>query len=99
MELPQCSWFPVGFAAVFEAVPYPGVFSVFALWGTSLYTQGLVLPSTGAPHLGGQGAPPSSPSRAHGRAGQGGELSLSWNPSNCLHGDFWGIFPSFLTAH
>lgn len=52
MEMPQCSRFPVSFEAVFEAVPYPGVFSVFALWGTSFYTQGLVLPSTGASHLG-----------------------------------------------
>lgn len=61
--------FSRGFEAGFEAVPHPGDFSVFALWGTSLSTQGLVLPSTGAPqlatragpHLGGQGHLPPLP--------------------------------------
>lgn len=43
--------FSCGFEAGFEAVPHPGEFSVFALWGSSLSTQGLVLPSTGAPQL------------------------------------------------
>lgn len=110
MAMPQCSRFPVvlkQFLKQFPTLWLTGEFSVFVLWGTSLDTQGLVLPSTGAPHLatravphlGGQGHLLPLPPALTDVLDKGPELSLSWNPSNCLKGDFWDILPSFLVPH
>lgn len=104
MEMPQCCCFPVvlkQFLKQFPTLWLPGEFSVFVLWGTSLDTQGLVLPSTGAPHLVTRAVPhlgetqgnllPLPPALTD-VLDKGPELSLSWNPSDCLKKGIFGAF-------
>lgn len=108
MAMPQCSRLPVLLKQFWKKFPtlwLTGEFSVFVCalghipghpgLGPAKHRcpspghQGSVTP-------GGTGAPPSLPPVLTDVLDKGPELSLSWNPSNCLSGDFWGVFPSFL---